>query len=128
MPNAAVTLDEVSKRRDAWFKYFIWWKRLSWALSVLTVIVSAFVASSLSKDFYREGFALFVAFCTGLQATLKPGNRVDAYREAWVVLDLALKKFSGAPTEIIDALRSGEARIGEGRAGETKPAPAVSDP
>jgi len=101
-------------RREAWFGCFRFWKGLSWILSVSIAAGSAFVASGLSVEHHlREYFALAVAVCAALQTALSPARRADAYREAWIGLDLAVHKHCNMAPGLLEAIRVGENRIGD---------------
>jgi hypothetical protein len=119
------------KRRAAWFRYFRWWGRGQTYLSIFIAGGSALVASKavagINFEVGRHEFefaslvALVVAICAAIQNVLQPDVRARAYREAWVILDLAVKGEDKVSEPVIDAIRRGEERIGQRPISPSKP-------
>jgi hypothetical protein len=107
---------DVKGRRDAWFKYFQRWQYFSWGLLVFISGGSAAVASQIVPPVVRDGVALAVALCAALLATLQPQRRAQAYRQAWIAIDLAIKASARVAPDMLDAIRKGENIIGDSHA------------
>ena len=112
MDEAGQNLKEVFKRRDHWLRRHKVWEWFSIVLSVTIAGLSAFVASSVSKEWGRDYAAVIVAVCAGLQATLRPAQRSREFREAWIDLDHAVREEENTSPRLLDAIRRGENRIG----------------
>ena len=113
MANTLEVEDVALQRRRTWFNHFIWWKRLSWTLTVSIIAGSTFVASSLSDSYGRPYVALAVAAFAAIQATVRPYQMALKYRQAWIELDHAIMTASGVRSPLIEAMRDGERYIEE---------------
>jgi hypothetical protein len=107
-------------RREAWFKWFRRWNACQTWLGILVAGGSAAVASKALDIPLGSGsanvstyVALVIAILAALQTVLRPESRARSYREAWVILDLAVKEKEGVDTKLVDAVRRGEERIGQ---------------
>ena len=99
-------------RRTQWYRRFVFWRLVSWGLTTVIAGGSAFVASSLSNHGYaREIIALIIATFAAIQAALSPAVKAASFRQAWVILDLALQEFSGLPPALVKAISEGEHQI-----------------
>jgi hypothetical protein len=114
IPNLA----DVRRRRRIWFGSFIVWQVISFSLLITIAAGSAFVASSVSGIFtinggaVRDIAALAVAICSAILLALQPQQQAQAYRQAWIEIDLAIKSANGVPADLLEALRKGENLIG----------------
>jgi hypothetical protein len=104
---------EAYNRLGGWIFLHRRWRLISRTLTITIAGLSAYVASDLSQYLGRNYAALIVAVCAALQATLRPEQRANAFREAWIELDLALMEEDKIPAHLTDAIRHGENRIGE---------------
>jgi hypothetical protein len=102
----------VRRRRRTWHIAFMLWLCVYWSLLVVISGGSATVASKIVNDYWRDIFALIVAVCSALLATLQPQTRARSYRHAWIGLDLAIMASEQVSTNLLEALRSGEDAIG----------------
>jgi hypothetical protein len=95
--------------RDAWYHLFVIWRFTHWTLLILLTGGSAAVASTAIKSPFKDWLALFVAVIGAIFAAVNPGQRADAYREAWVTLNIAA--ISGG--DVVTAYSKGEDIISE---------------
>src|SRR4051812_2642134 len=96
MTPAPTGIAEVYHRRRSWWVALNIWKGIWFILLVSIAAGSAFVASELSEWFHaRQMAAMIVAICSALFAVLRPEIRARASRDAWVVLERALREQKG---------------------------------
>jgi hypothetical protein len=98
---------EVESFLPRWYKLFWRWQRIHWVLLIFVTGGSAAVASSAIGD--PKYLALAVAVAGAVFTALNPGQRADAYREAWVRLNVAYLKGGN----VFDAYEQGEEIIGK---------------
>ena len=103
-----VSRQEAADYRKAWYRYFLWWQRITWLLLLVISAGSAIVASSVVESPFKDWLALVVAVAGSVFATLGPSHRADAYREAWVLLNTAVMR----GVDVLEAYEEGEAIIG----------------
>jgi hypothetical protein len=112
VPESADT--ESNKLRASWFTYFRGWQYLHWFCSVYISGVSAVVASNvLPEGLAKNIVALTVAVVSAVYAAIGPLQRADAYRGAWIILNLDHLRSIGASPETIRAVETGESMIGQ---------------
>jgi hypothetical protein len=112
--------EEAASYRPRWYKLFMTWQIIHWTLLVLVTGGSAAVASAAIGTTNKDPLALAVAVVGAIYAALNPGQRAEAYREAWFILNAAVLNGDEGKA-IVDAYKRGEEIIGR------RPTPSPTD-
>jgi hypothetical protein len=95
--------------RAYWHTLYFWWQAMHWSLLILISCGSLFVASKWTRiDGARDATAMLVAVMSSIYAVLNPGERANAYRQAWVGLNIAVVRDQNLSFEVTAAITSGE--------------------
>ena len=102
----------VRRRRRIWYCSYVAWQAMAWFMLAAIAGGSAYVASSSFKDSDKQA-ALGVAILSAVLTVFQPQRRANAYRQAWMVLDLTIKKQAKVQQELLLAVEDGEAFISD---------------
>ena len=109
--DASDPLAAALQRLRKWYRRFVVWRIAGLAMTTVIAGGSAVVASKLIQGLPSDILALVIATCASMQAAISPQIKSNAYRLAWITLDLAVKEAEGLSPALVAAIRQGEAEI-----------------
>jgi hypothetical protein len=110
---------EQHKVSATWYRLSQFWHATNYTLGLMTIILSALIASKppilhWSDDIYTS-VAYLLTVSAAMFAYLRPGERADKYRRAWTLLSSQLARYKADETysvnQVLDARFAAEAMI-----------------
>lgn len=107
--------DEVSKRRNDWFRHFKFWRRFHYSIGTLGAIVSTISATAHSP--YSQWLAGGAAVIFAWTGFTHPERNYLQFVSAWRVLDAACKRYqydhAFSLNDLLQANENGEKILSE---------------